>query len=1080
MRISLFVIAIAFSVVNASENAAKNSTAGVTKTKDARGKRNLNNFGSYGANRRNDGYNYQPSGYNHEPSNYIGGGAAPTGHGFYPEAPEPIIEIIIQDNNETLPAPPITLSNGKKKKEQVQVFYVKYHKDEKSGLVIHDPIPALSPVSHHQEEESEEEEPLQIVTPQPQRSTTLQTIIRPDSQQYESDSGVHVTFGSPHNHHSKSDNHIPDEDKVESAIRPVIQLPQNRAGPVGPLKEKRDQPNPNQGRIVNQAGNFHQPPQSLVQNLPHQRPHVDFNQQHNFIPQSNQAHLSHQLSLPSQDPSKPFHPNSQVHHHPQQQHNLRPQQPVPIPVHHQQQNHQFGQPLAHQQFNQPPQRLPSPQLPQPQPQQQQQTVFRPPQRAPVAANFNQNQKPFNYHAHATQPQQNQQVRFPNQPNQPQQQFQGPPQNFPPTFQQQQNLQRPQTQHLPPRLGPSPNFHNQNQQLPPLNRPVQQFNPPQFTNQQFPPNQGPPPNFRPNQEHTSSPQNIHTQPLHQHNQHAIIQNQQHVQNSQNAFRGGGLVEQVAPNLSSANARPHFTSQPNQNHADSVIRQEQNNFIQSNFGTDVQIHSSEPKFEHHITETVNGPIFFQPTAIDMDNFKKGQNIGPLSGDIGHLQVAQPTRSPPESQHRFAVNQYNQQSQQTGSVSNHFSQVFPQIENQQKHFPAPSFLELNGRNNFSPEPRVNPTTRLTSAIPTTTTTPRPEATTVTAKPVPTTTKRPALLDLPDEVPDDLREQLLASGILDNAQISILDYDKVGATSLQDLPAEHLANFFNAGGGAQIGESNRVISVLKPNGDSIDEKIKTLKNDKKVTKLLNSADKLPSKKEDVSLKVVKFDSQLQKNLPDQFIQKDSKILPTVNVDQNNYNRYLPLKINGAHFPIPDVEELRGKKITSVVVLAPVNGNDEDTRYERETLDSKQIKFIAGDSLKNLLRKPSTDNFKKWLEKEQKTNPDLQSVVLLVTNDNITDEQEIFMYDIISKTVNRLSGELSSKFVDVAEENIFEDGPTISDRIDESVDEDSEAEPSEVVESVVKFDSSPVTQRSDEPENKVLISSGYSVIKSE
>lgn len=85
-------------------------------------------------------------------------------------------------------------------------------------------------------------------------------------------------------------------------------------------------------------------------------------------------------------------------------------------------------------------------------------------------------------------------------------------------------------------------------------------------------------------------------------------------------------------------------------------------------------------------------------------------------------------------------------------------------------------------------------------------------------------------------------------------------------------------------------------------------------------------------------------------------------------------------------------------------------------------------------------------------------------------------MYDIISKTVSRLSGELSSKFVDVAEENIFDDGATISDRIDESVD-DAIAEPSEIVESVVSLES-PIAE--EQPENKVLISSGFSVIKNE
>lgn len=58
----------------------------------------------------------------------------------YIEAPEPIIEIIIKESNETLPAPE-PIKPPKKKKEQVQVFYVKYNKDAKKGLIIDDPIP---------------------------------------------------------------------------------------------------------------------------------------------------------------------------------------------------------------------------------------------------------------------------------------------------------------------------------------------------------------------------------------------------------------------------------------------------------------------------------------------------------------------------------------------------------------------------------------------------------------------------------------------------------------------------------------------------------------------------------------------------------------------------------------------------------------------------------------------------------------------------------------------------------------------------------------------------------------------------
>lgn len=79
---------------------------------------------------------YGPT-YSVQPSQYIGGYQQQ-----YVEAPEPIIEIIIKDSNETLPIPePVKYQPTKKKKEHVQVFYVKYNKDEKKGLIIDDPVP---------------------------------------------------------------------------------------------------------------------------------------------------------------------------------------------------------------------------------------------------------------------------------------------------------------------------------------------------------------------------------------------------------------------------------------------------------------------------------------------------------------------------------------------------------------------------------------------------------------------------------------------------------------------------------------------------------------------------------------------------------------------------------------------------------------------------------------------------------------------------------------------------------------------------------------------------------------------------
>jgi kinesin family protein 13 len=851
-------------------------------------------------------------------------GTAPDHHNFrhYPEPPEPIIEIIIQDNNETLPEPqPYIQNNGNKKKEQVQVFYVKYHKDEHKGLVIHDPVAALSPAGHEQHDD-EGEEDLTIVTPVPnipRKSTTLRTIIRPESEQYESSSGVHVTFNKPHNHHSKSDNHIHDEEKVESAIQPVIQLP-NRGGsfPLLPVKEKRQQPQfwqgphasvLNQGRIVNgqvQSGNFQHHQQNNVQPLPHQRPPVEFNSQNNFIAHSHQPFLSNQLTLPSQESSKPFHPNAQFNHN-----NHHHQQPISIPInHHQNQQGVLGH---QQQFNQ---RLPPLQGPTTS-QTQQTPLLKPPQRAPAPpVSFNQNQRPFNYHAHSSQAQQ------------------PPP----------QNIQRPQQISPPHHQLPSQNFHNSNQQALPFNRPPVQFNtqfPIQQSQPQFSSNQGPPLNFKPFAKIVQFP----TNPPHNH----PVQNQPHAHNS-NVFQGG-LVEQAAPNLAVKPVQyqqlpqqalpPSFqNSQPQKD-----IHFNQQKFIQSTFGTDVQVSSSVPKFEHHITETVNPPVFFQPTALDMDKLQhhgNDKNIGPLVGKIGNLMVTQK----PLLQHRFAPQQAN----------NNFS---PQDH---LHFQTPknNFLDINPRNNFVTS-TIAPLISTTLA---TTTTKRIEKVQQTSS---TTAKPQAYYQLPDEIPDDLRKQLEESGVLDNAQISILDYDKIGDTPLQDLPPEHLANFFSAGGGAQIGaNSNKVIQVLKPNGESVGNQIK---KNKDFLKLIGGDVNGKSKKEDVNLRVVKFDMQQK--------------LPEVSAKTQNYSRYLPVKINAEQFPISGIEEIRGKKVVSVVVLAPVAKEDDSSgeNNEKETFEAGQIKFLNGESLKNLIKKPSTENFKRFFEHEQKTVPDfLQSVVLLVT----------------------------------------------------------------------------------------------------
>lgn len=250
----------------------------------------------------------------------------------------------------------------------------------------------------------------------------------------------------------------------------------------------------------------------------------------------------------------------------------------------------------------------------------------------------------------------------------------------------------------------------------------------------------------------------------------------------------------------------------------------------------------------------------------------------------------------------------------------------------------------------------------------------------------KKPAF-ELPDEVPDDLREQLLSSGILDNADISVLDYDKVGETPLESLPPDQLANFFSAGGGHQIASSENRPVYVKTNGDQIESRIdEELDDDQEFAASENVPSFVapPSKDQAVEMKVVHFDPATLEgqNVAKEYIQENATQIDPVALNDKKYNRYLPLKVSGNQFPLPDI--LKGRKITSVVVLAPVETEalSSHSRSERATDKDnlKGIRFIAGESLHELLKRPTKNNFEKWLEVEKKTETDLQSVVLLVT----------------------------------------------------------------------------------------------------
>ncbi|XP_021697947.1 myb-like protein AA isoform X2 [Aedes aegypti] len=1121
-------------VTDADSSASEKEKATEEKTKettnaDARGKRNLE-LGNYGYNyyqtvpyradrRISNAFQDSRPPYYH-PNNYIHHSQSPSHqyHGFesdvsnsvnnyqplppsgphhhhpvYLEAPEPIIEIIIKESNDsTLYEQQSIVPSQKKKKEEVQVFYVKYHKDDKHGIVLDTPIPALKPLPDESEEEVDEsslhEEPIVVTPSPPQKTTTLRAIINPDSEKYHSNSGIRISFGVEDKHQS---GHQISETESESVAQPVVALPQ---GHVLPQPQAQTQPQHQAVHQQSQPQLHHQHHSSQHKADQFYQQHQQFLQQRSFptpVPFASQPQYHQQAPQPHQSfvqnfgqstavPQYRAQPQYQYQQYQPQSHRFQqfdqsrnfaqPQQqfraPVAQPQQYVQQPRQqvhFNAPVTSQPQSPPqtqaqPQFFPQPQqLRQPQPQDYQQQAAQP-KPIPIPLHNINNQPPLR-HQYSPAPQQNQ--------------FNQPFNNF---HKHQQTLQPPK-----------PSIHNLPPPPPPQPQPQPQ--PPRFQDNNFPAIRG---NF------VESPRPVQ----------------------------GGLVQQAAPNLSTTRTPNYPTS----------AADHQNN-LRNILPAGGELVQSVPKYESHITEHIKSdgqkqsflstPTFnIQPSqelishsvAPQFENAVPkdyAQSTAPspstpqqyiskplptpqiipnsepinqslrVANQVAHLinvsprnnfqsQQSQPQESQPQQSH--PQQQRPQPAHQTNFVWNGGAtfasspkpqqQFQQQQQHQQQHQQQFQHQQQQQRQQFQSQPTfgtrtANTFAKTTPLLPTTprsTTTQRPTTTTTTpASAVISEKKQKAILDLPAEVPDDIRQHLLSSGILDNADISVLDYDKLGETSLDNLPPEHLANFFSSGGASQLAGSSNVVSVVKPNGEKVAEKFIS-KNydvkDKRSKYEPSSYEEQPQdtmpEKQNVDLKVVRFDSSSQKNVTDRYIKHDSTILPSVDVtsgaanaeqnDEQSYNRYLPLKINGAQFPIPDVAELRGRRISSVVVLAPVDnimpnknfvinaeaegsvvsGEEEpdQPRFERDTLlDSQKVKFIAGEALKQLIKKPSTENFKRWLEREGKTDIDLQSVVLLVTR-NENDDQEIFMYDIGTKGVTHLNGELSQAFVKVAEEN--------------------------------------------------------------
>jgi len=963
---------------------------------------------------------------------------------YYYKEPEPIIEIIIKEANESLPAPataPPAPVARKPAKEPVQVFYVKYKKNPNSNgdedVVYEAPVPAITPPSAEVAGESETttfsaESPPALyghVTGPPAPSTTYRTIIKPDSEVYHS-TGPRVTFGKTEADWSPSLNEAQKRDSVSEAsdVQNKVKKSTDRefkrsfAQPTPQLVDHQTNNNnnfetsPNANRPQFNGFNplkpnvdhppqqqFIKPGQQVQNYFREDNPRPNFQGQIPILNQQFKPQQNHFEGIVEQRPKEFIdnfrnQPSQQQFNHPpnfQQFHNQPNIQQLPHQQIHNSPNHQqFNNHQNHQQFiNQPNhQHLNNQQSHQFNSQQRQPDFqFNPSVRNPVnfqdrPVHINPNsERPF-----ISKPFENQSV--PNKPfeNRPTQDrpfdhkpFESRP--IPDRHFENRPFENRPFENIPVQNRPFENQPIQNKPFenrpifdrPFENRPIQTrpvenrpINDRPFDNRQnqgiinYRPNKpptpqniplNPNPSFTPNDRRPTIPppqlpSNYNTQPIS--TKHTVdlafspLQQQQHQQFQQQQFQ----QQQIQQQFGSIENRPPFNDNPAKFRQPSIKQQQPttgvNNFPISQYQ---QQSSKQQQFNPEIKLSSTSQLQITPSnGFQLEPAEPKQQLAQSGQFIDFFNRNSPTQTEKNS-----IRSDNIPWQTSNQPQSSFNLQPQEYKDHVSASTTKNTIDTTSKSVLKttekPESFVTLQYKERSA-PTSTVTPVKVTTTETVKNETKKTDLKNIASLPDEVPDELREQLLSSGILSNADIQILDYDKVGDIPIESLPPEALENLYGQG-------SAPVPSIV-----------------------------LPPNKSNVQMKVVKYDPSTEegRKIENSYIDRPkAQTLDPVVLNDKGYNRFLPLNINGTHFPIPDSPLLKNKSIGSVVILSPVGYDlsDDQSRLSRNTaVKVKGVHFIVGDIVKNLVKEPNKKNFEIWLEKEKSTPSEEQSVVLLVT----------------------------------------------------------------------------------------------------
>lgn len=838
---------------------------------------------------------------------------------YYPEPPEPIIEIIIKESNISLPAP-TTTPPPPTTKEPIHVFYVKYKKnphptEHGDEIIYEEPIPALTP---HQTEIVEGEQPNYgptfaepVGTPPPPPSTTLRTIIRPDSETYHGH-GLKVTFGRPEKHGHEAV-------YGQSAPQPQVALPEEKKSIEDEEEEsteeirhsyaKRQQP------YMNKQQRQDQP---LFQEQLQYRPQISQSNpqqvnNHRFPDQNNHRNL--------QQVNHAQHPfqtgavfQSGGRYQEQQQQNISP---TGLPHQNQYSDRPFAQPTQEHV--------------------QHQFQNRGPQQRPVLQSTVTDQQIQEYQRHKEflLKQQALQSKLAPPPAPVASQASHIPVN---RFHNRQPVQQQQRQPLPHIHVEQSPIIDQTQLSPQVERFITPTAPTQNTDYgnrlrsketqqgigKFPErNKGP--NHSYFVQYASSDYNsqptlkpVNNRPDNTNNNAELIKSISSLEDHQ---------VQPALNINTRDNLNPIEIAPN--------HKPSNHQTQSNYRI-----RNQPQATHHSTEQRNSNTRYNVRNEEDFNQQHYPQISQQSQGRFNFRDNQYTTKQPH------ITKSQEIGERQPDISKYLT-VYSRPPNSLNRRPTPPTPTQQNLDNRILQTTAAPSTEVPKAEQT------EQKNDGTESPEEEERKKANIAALPDEVPDDLRQQLLSSGILGNADIQILDYDKVGDIPIESLPPEALENFYGAA-------SNPVPSIVKPPGGD--------------------------QQQAVEMRVVRYDPNSDEAITNKYFQENATKIDPVFLNGSKYKRYLPLKVSGAQFPLPDVPQLKDRTVNSVVVLAPVDydfikpqDDSEDGRRGR-IIQIQGVKFVVGDSLMTVIKNPTQDNFKSWLKNELAVPSDQQSVILLIT----------------------------------------------------------------------------------------------------